>query len=318
MCVPLAASPAAGFVLMPSLEYTTTLLSGLTSTLIPPIVAVLRSFPTLPSMSCCEDSAAMIRFLSQNVWLGSFYARRRITSIIQPLFVGPDMCFEYVSSANATEFHRKLCGFELGPVLGQQGPYFLGQEFAEMAVDGQFPGQELDRILPFEAAQVRLVHEIPEESLETLRHCPGDFKRHGKVLRLRLPQPAQAVAVHDAGARTVRPVRTAAVLQRPEIDQHRPLLHDALRYLVRLRLTVERPFMAAGHNVRRSVLGGEIIHRPHRVDHRLEFRMDEVEHQIVAMNDLRRLARTDLDRLRQVQMIAEAALEQEMIHHPED
>jgi hypothetical protein len=71
-----------------------------------------------------------------------------------------DMCFVSFPGQNNTERHRSLCGFELGPVLRQQRPHLLRQEFAEMPVDDQFAGQKLDRVLPFEAAQVRLVNEV--------------------------------------------------------------------------------------------------------------------------------------------------------------
>ena len=46
--------------------------------------------------------------------------------------------------------------------------------------------------------------------------------------------------------------------------------------------------------------------------------MLEVVHQVVAVDHLLRLAGTDADGLRQVEMVAAAALEQEMIHDPKD
>ena len=81
---------------------------------------------------------------------------------------------------------QALCSLQTGAMLRQQRPDLFRQEFPEVAVDRQLAGQKPYRVLPFEAAQVRLVHEIAQYALQALRQGPGDFTRDGKVLRLGL------------------------------------------------------------------------------------------------------------------------------------
>ena len=71
-------------------------------------------------------------------------------------------------------------------MLCQKRTHFLGQELAEMAVDGQCACEEPDRVLSFEAAQVRLMDEVAQKALQPFRQRPGNFTRYGKVLRLGL------------------------------------------------------------------------------------------------------------------------------------
>ena len=76
-------------------------------------------------------------------------------------------------------------------MFSQQWPDRFRQEFAEEAVDRKFAREKPDRVLPFETAEVRLVHEISEQALQALRQFPRNFQRYGKGLRLGLPQPAE-------------------------------------------------------------------------------------------------------------------------------
>ena len=113
-------------------------------------------------------------------------------------------------------------------------------------------------------------------------------------------------------------VGAAAVLERSQPDQDGAALHDALDFFLGQRLPVERPFVAAGNDVGRAVLCCEIIDRPHGVDHGFAARMLETEHQVVAVDDLLRFARPDLDRLGQVELVFAAGIEQETVHDGED
>src|ERR1017187_8765585 len=89
---------------------------------------------------------------------------------------------------------QALCSLQTGAMLRQQRPDLFGQEFPEVAVDRQLAGQKPYRVLPFEASQIRLVHEIAHHALQALRQRAGDLDRHGKILRLGLTQPAQGIA----------------------------------------------------------------------------------------------------------------------------
>ena len=48
-----------------------------------------------------------------------------------------------------------------------------------MTVDRQFAGQQAYRVLPFEASQIRLVHEVTQYALQALRQRAGDFLTEG-------------------------------------------------------------------------------------------------------------------------------------------
>src|ERR1039457_7589042 len=115
---------------------------------------------------------------------------------------------------------QALCSLQTGAMLRQQRPDLFRQEFPEVAVDRQLAGQKPYRVLPFEASQIRLVHEVTQYALQALRQRAGDLDRHSKVLRLGLTQPAQRIAVHDAGARLVRAVGPSPVLQRSRSEEH--------------------------------------------------------------------------------------------------
>jgi hypothetical protein len=71
-------------------------------------------------------------------------------------------------------------------VLRQQRPDLFWQELAEMPVDGKVAGQKFDWVLPFEPAEIRLVHEVGQKGLQALRQGSGNFMGNSKVLRLGL------------------------------------------------------------------------------------------------------------------------------------
>ena len=77
--------------------------------------------------------------------------------------------------------------------------------------------------------------------------------------------------------------------------------------------------MTAGDDACRAVLLGEVVHRPHRVALDLEAgrEREEVERPLVAVHVLRGLARTDLDHLRQVQLVARRVIAEHAVEDAE-
>ena len=119
------------------------------------------------------------------------------------------------------------------------------------------------------------------------------------------------------GAR--RTVRAAAVVQRAEVEQHRALRHLGRHGLVVGRAELVGPVVAARDHACRAVLLGEVAHRPHRVALDLEARREreEVERPLVAVHELRGLARTDLDHLREVQLVARGVVAEHPVERAE-
>src|SRR5690242_19534629 len=139
---------------------------------------------------------------------------------------------------------QALCGYQAGAVFRQHRLDLLRQKLLKVAVGLELSGQQADRVLPFERAEIGFVHEIAEKALQALRALPRNLCGYCQILRLGLPQPPEAIAVHNARARLTGAIGAAAMLERPEPDQHRSRLHSSLGYLVRLREAVERPLVA--------------------------------------------------------------------------
>ena len=71
--------------------------------------------------------------------------------------------------------------------------------------------------------------------------------------------------------------------------------------------------MAAGHDERGAVVLGEVVERPHRVEHHLLVRPRDRVHDVVAVQALRRLPRTDVDAHRSAQLV----VHEHLIEHAE-
>ncbi len=78
--------------------------------------------------------------------------------------------------------------------------------------------------------------------------------------------------------------------------------------------------MAAGDDARRTVLLGEVVHRPHRVALDLEpgGEGEEIERPLIAVHELGRLARTNLDHLGEMQLIARRVIAEHAIERAEN
>ena len=77
--------------------------------------------------------------------------------------------------------------------------------------------------------------------------------------------------------------------------------------------------MTPRDHARRAVLLGEVVHRPHRVALDLEARgeREEVERPLIAVHVLRGFTGTDLDDLRQVQLVGRCVIAQHAIERSE-
>ena len=140
------------------------------------------------------------------------------------------------------------------------------------------------------------MHGVADQPLQRLGQGPRDIGRHGEVLVLLLAQPAQAVAVEQARARTVRAVGAARMIGGAEDVDGRAPRHLCRHRFRQSRLALVVPAVAAGDHQRRPVPGREVGERPDDRDHALPLaRVGKGIDQIVPVQLLHGLARPDGD-----------------------
>ena len=112
-------------------------------------------------------------------------------------------------------------------------------------------------------------------------------------------------------------VGAAAVDRRSEVDDRRAGRHLGGDELFRLRGAAAIPQMAAGSHARRAVLGGEVDECEHRRHLHVAVRLSQVRpHRFVAMQELVGGARAAVEQLRDVQPVARAARQQDLVADP--
>ena len=160
---------------------------------------------------------------------------------------------------------------------------------------------------------------VSQQLLQPWLQRPHDVGRDGEDVVLLRAQPSGGVLEQNAEARPLGAVGSAAVPQVAEEEQHRPGRHRHGHRLVRIDRPAIRPAVRSGHDARRAVGLGEVVERPHRVDHHFRMWSRKRVDAVVGVQDLRLFAGTDLDPGRRAQLVAGAEhvvehLQQQRMH----
>src|SRR6516164_8512054 len=117
-------------------------------------------------------------------------------------------------------------------------------------------------------------------------------------------QPADDVLQDHPQTRPAGAVGTAAMPEAAEVEHGRARRHGRRQDLVfRDRLPPGFPAVAAGHQPGRAVVPGELIKRPHRVDHNRRMRLGERVDRVVPVQHLGLLPRADTNADRSAELI---------------
>jgi hypothetical protein len=148
-----------------------------------------------------------------------------------------------------------------------------------------------------------VAHQLEQIGIESA----GDFERRGQILVLFLADPADAVGDVDSLAHLVGPIGRRTVVDLARVEEHRAALHlgaDDPRIVVFVGL-LPLDEVAARHDAGRTVLDGEVGHRPHRVALHVvvQREREEVPGELVPVQGLMRLTRKDRDHLGEVQLV---------------
>src|SRR4051794_25723052 len=118
----------------------------------------------------------------------------------------------------------------------------------------------------------RWVDAVSQQFLQSGRQRAYDVRRNGEHVVLLRPQPSRGVLEQHAEARALGAVGTAAVPESAEDEQNRTSRHRDGYRLVGIDRTSVGPPVAAGHDAGGAVCLGEVVERPHRIEHDLRVR----------------------------------------------
>ncbi len=157
-------------------------------------------------------------------------------------------------------------------------------------------GQEPSRVAPVHVAHERREDVVAEQLLEALGQGGHHVGPDADEVGLLGPQPRRRVLEDHAEAGPVGAVGAAAVHDVPGVEGHAPGRHLGVHHrLVLGRVAPRLPPVAALDEPGGAVGLGEVVEGPHRVDHHLTVRLGQRVDAVVPVQDLRRLARPDLD-----------------------
>src|SRR5579875_916948 len=160
------------------------------------------------------------------------------------------------------------------------------------------------RVAAVHVAQEGRVDVVPEELLKAGRQPSRKVLRHRQAMVLLGPQPAHDVLEDHPQPGTVGAVGATTVEQVAQVHKHGPgrhLGHDHV--VVPAWPAVMWPAVAPWHQASGAVGLGEVVQRPHRVDHHRGLVRRERIDTLVAVEHLGRFARTDLDPYRGAQLV---------------
>src|SRR4051794_29458516 len=141
----------------------------------------------------------------------------------------------------------------------------------------------------------RWVDAVSEQFLQPGWQRAHDFRSDGEHVVLLRPEPAGGVLEQHAEAGGLGAVGTPPGPEGGPKEKDRPGRHRDRDRLVWVHRTSVGPPVAAGDDARRTVRLGEVVERPHGVEHDLRVRPGQWIDAVVGVQHLRLLAGPDLD-----------------------
>src|SRR3954452_7009505 len=154
-----------------------------------------------------------------------------------------------------------------------------------------------------DVAHERRIDVVAEHLLQRCRQRRHELRSDTDHMVLLRAQPCGDVLEDDTQTRPLRLVGTTAMPDAAGVEGDAPGGHHCVRQTIAVaRASLRIPTMAAGYEAGRSVVDGEVVERPHRVEDDLRMGCRERVDAVVAMEHLRGFTGPDLNAGRRAQL----------------